>query len=219
MKVLVLSCDKNSDIFDAFHHCMEKYWPNHPEVLYAMESVKNPYYKTICHIGALDVWTKRIRETLSDIDDEQILIMIDDCFIRQPVDTKRIEYLSQELKGNIAHFCFQKSWDPNDIDTDIVGMKRRPHGSRFEVCLNCGLRQRDKLINVLSRNSTPWEIEWHQDNKGYDYYINSGNYIINWGYDKGNPTGIYKGKWCRNIIPFFEAEGISIDYSTRGLHK
>ena len=183
-----------------------------------METLKNPYYKTICHAGSLDVWTKRIRETLADINDNQILIMIDDFFIRQPVDTKRIEYLSQELKGNIAHLCFEKSWDPNDIDTDIIGMKRRQHGSKWEVCLNCGLWQRDKLINVLSKNSTPWQIERRSDNKGYDFYINSGDFIIDWGYIKGHPTGIYRGRWCKNIIPFFESEGISMDYSTRGFY-
>lgn len=219
MKILVLSCDKNSDLFDAFHHCIEKYWPNHPEIIYAMETLKNPYYKTICHNEPLDHWTKRIRETLNDIDDDQILIMMDDCFIRKPVDVQRIEYLSQELKGNIAHFCFEKSWDINDINTDILGMKRRPHGSDYEVCINCGLWQRDKLIDVLQRDSNPWDVELKQDNRGYDYYINSGEYIIDWGYVTWIPTGIFKGRWCRNIIPFFEAEGISIDYSTRGFHE
>ena len=45
MKILVLSCDKNGDLFDAFHHCMEKYYPNHPEIIYATETIQNPYYK------------------------------------------------------------------------------------------------------------------------------------------------------------------------------
>lgn len=216
MKVLVLSCDKNTDIFAAFHHCIEKYWPDHPEVIYAMETVKNPYYKTICHNEPLNRWTKRIRETLTDIDDDQILIMMDDCFVRRPVDVQRIEYLSHELNGNIAHFCFEKSWDSSDVDTNIIGMKRRLHGSRYEVCINCGLWQRDKLIDVLSRNSNPWDVELNQDNRGYDYYINSEDYIIDWGYVTWVPTGLFKGKWCRNIIPFFESEGISMDYDKRG---
>jgi hypothetical protein len=47
MKILVLSCDKNDDTFEAFHHCMEKYYPEHPEIIYATETIINPYYKTI----------------------------------------------------------------------------------------------------------------------------------------------------------------------------
>ena len=80
MKILVLSCDKNEDLFYPFKHCIEKYYPNHPEIIYATESIQNPYYKTICHNEPLERWTKRIRETLKNIDDNQILIIMDDCF-------------------------------------------------------------------------------------------------------------------------------------------
>ena len=216
MILLVLSCDKNEEIFDAFHHCMEKYYPEHPEIIYATETIKNPYYKTICYNIPLERWTERIRKTLNDIDDKQILIMMDDFFIRQPVDIKRIEYLSKQLKGNIATFCFEKSYDKNDEETEIEGMKKRQHGAEYEVALNCGLWQKDKLIDILEGEYTPWQVEYNRNNKGYDHYINSGDYIIDWGYVTWIPTGLFKGKWCRNIIPFFEKEGIKIDYSKRG---
>jgi len=212
MKILVLSCDKNEDLWYPFHHCIEKYWKNHPEIIYATETLQNPYYKTISKNYPLEIWTKRIRETLNEIDDDIILTIIDDEFIRNPVDIERIEY----LKDNIAAFYFEKSFDENDIETDIEGMKQRHHGSSYEVCINCGIWQKDKLINILSRDSDPWDVEIHQDNKGYDFYINSGDYIIDWGYVTWIPTGVFKGKWCKNVIPFFEKEGIEIDYEKRG---
>lgn len=218
MKILVCSCDKNEDIWYPFKHCIEKYYPNHSEIIYSTETKENPYYKTICKDYPLEKWTVRIRETLKEIEDNQILLMIDDIFIRQPVNTERIEYLSTQLKGNIAHFCFEKSWDTNDTETNIEGMKKRPHGSEYEVCINCGLWDRDKLIDVLSRDSDPWDVELNQDNRGYDYYINSGDYIIDWGYVTWIPSGLFKGKWCKNIIPFFEKEGIKMDYSKRGFY-
>ena len=218
MKILVLSCDKNDDIFYAFYHCMEKYWKDHPEIIYATETLQNPYYKTICYNIPLENWTKRIRQTLNDIDDEQILIIMDDFFIRKPVDVKRIEYASKHLKGNIAVFGFEKSFDSNDEDTPYKDFKKRQHGSSYEVSINCGLWQKDKLIDVLSRDSNPWDVELNQDNRGYDYYINSGDYIIDWGYETWIPTGLFKGKWCRNIIPFFESEGIKINYEKRGFY-
>lgn len=216
MKILVLSCDKNEDLFDAFHHCIEKYYPEHPEIIYAMETKQNPYYKTICHDIPLERWTERIRKTLEEIDDDQILTIMDDFFIRQPVDTKRIEYLSTQLKDNIAVFYFEKSFDLKDEETQIIGMKKRQHGSSYEVCVNCGLWQKEKLMNVLKGEHNPWDVEFIQDNCGYDFYINSGEYIIDWGYETWVYAGICKGKWCREIIPFFEKEGIMIDYEKRG---
>ena len=218
MKILVLSCDKNDDTFEAFHHCMEKYWENHPEIIYATETIKNPYYKTISKNYPLEIWTKRIRETLQEIDDNQILIMIDDCFIRNKVDVKRIDYARKHLKGNIAMFNFEKSFDTNDIETTLKGFKKRKHNSPYEVSIMCGLWDKEKLLDVIKEDSNPWEVEGKQNNCGYDYYINSGNYIIDWGYVTYIFTGICKGKWCRNIVPFFEKEGIVIDYEKRGFY-
>ena len=216
MKILVLSCDKNDDTFEAFHHCMEKYYPTHPEIIYATETIQNPYYKTISINYPLNLWTKRIRETIKKIDDDIILLMIDDCFIRQPVDTNRIDYLCKQLKGNIAMFNFEKSFDSNDIETNIKGMKKRQHGSPYEVSLLCGLWQKDKLIKIISADSDPWSIEYNQQNYGFDFYINSEDYIIDWGYVTWHPAGIFKGLWCREVVSFFEKEGVKIDYDKRG---
>jgi hypothetical protein len=65
---------------------MEEYYPNHPEVIYFTESVKNPYYKTISIPHELNEWTKGVREFLKWIDDDVVLFMIDDLFIRKPGD-------------------------------------------------------------------------------------------------------------------------------------
>lgn len=216
MKILVLSCDKNEDTFEPFYHCMEKYWKNHPEVIYATETIQNPYYKTIAKDYPLEIWTKRIRETLQEIDDNEILIMTDDCFIRNKVDTDRIDYARENLKGNIAMFNFEKSFDSNDEETNLKGFKKRRHGADYEISIMCGLWDKEKLLKVIEEDSDPWQVEFKQNNCNYDYYINSDDYIIDWGYKTFIFTGICKGKWCRNVVPFFEKEGIKIDYERRG---
>ena len=216
MVILVLSCDKNEDLWQPFRQLIEKYYPNHPEIIYATETKKNPYYKTICKNYPIEKWTKRIRETLNEINDNIILTMMDDDFIRKPVDIERIEYLKGQIKGNMAAIYFEKSFDKGDIETDIEGIKQRQHGSDYEVCINCGIWQKDKLINIISRDSDPWDVELNQDNKGYDFYINSGEYIIDWGYKTWVYANICRGKWCREIVPFFEKEGIEVDYEKRG---
>ena len=218
MKIVVLSCDKNDDLFEPFYHCIEKYYKNHPEIIYITETIQNPYYKTINKNYPLEQWTKRIREALKEIDDDQILLIMDDCFIRKQVDIDRINYLSTQLKGNIAMFEFEKTYDINDTETDVIGMKKRQHGADYEVSLNCGLWNKNKLIKILSGDYTPWQIEINGNNYGYDFYINSGDYIIDWGYITWLPTGVFRGKWCKNVIPFFEKEGIIIDFNRRGFY-
>ena len=221
MTITVLSCDKNEDLWEPFHHCMEKYWPLHPEVIYFTETKTNPFYKTISVPHNLAEWTRGVREFLNQINDEIILLMIDDIFIRRRVDTLKITFAEIILhrEQNAAMMNFEQSWSDTDLPTEYDGWKRRKHGSPYEVSLMCGLWNRAKLIHVLDRNCDPWTIELSQDPKGYDYYIRSGDPIIDWGYKTFQPCGLVKGKWAEEIVPFFEAEGIKINYSERGFHK
>ena len=80
----------------------------------------------------------------------------------------------------------------------------------------CGLWNKEKLLKILENDSDPWTVEYRQDTKGFDYLINSDDYIIDWGYKTFNYVGVVKGKWSREIIPFFEKEGIKVDYEKRG---
>lgn len=216
MKILVCSCDKNNDLFEPFYHCVEKYWKDHPEIIYATETIQNPYYKTITINEQIERWTKRIRETLKKIDDDEILLMIDDIFIRKPVDIKRIDYARANLKGNIACFNFEKVFNQDDQESGLNGWKIRKKGSPYELSLMCGLWDKEKLLKVLENDSDPWTVEYTQDTKGFDYLINSDDYIIDWGYETFKHVGVVKGKWSREIIPFFEKEGIKVDYEKRG---
>ena len=220
MTIIVLSCSKNEETFAPFHHCMEKYYPNHPRVVYFTDGIINPYYETIPIQMTLDKWTVGFREFLSKIDDEQVLLMIDDIFIRRPVDERRIIDASVILycRKNLAMINFEKSWDETDIETGFEGFKQRRHGSRFEVSLMCGLWNKKKLIKVIERDCDPWEIEENQMSYGFDYYINSGDYIIDWGYETFKPVGIVKGKWTRECKEFLDKEGLIVDYSKKGFY-
>lgn len=217
MKVLVLSCDKNKDTFEPFHHCIEKYWSSHPEIIYKTETVLNSYYKTICTNYPLSSWTKGVRDALKQIDDNHVLLMMDDIFIRQTVDTERIYYADTHFKETIAMFNFEKSFDINDEDTDLIGFKKRRHNSDYEVSIMCGLWDKNKLLNVIADDSDPWTVEFKQNNCNYDYYINSDDYIIDWGYRTWHWAGICRGQWCQETVDFLISEGINIDWSKRGI--
>lgn len=217
MKIVVTSCDKNKDIFYPFHHCMEKYWKNHPEIIYITETISNPYYKTINKDYPIELWTKRIREALKEIDDDRILLMADDLFIRKKVDEKRLQQGLKLIKENIALVNLEKYWNEQDKNYKD-DFKIRTKGSQYELSLMCGIWDKEKLLNVLSKDTNCWDIEETQDTKGYDYLINGGDYIIDFGYKTWQHCGLKKGKWCREVIPFFEKEGIKMNYSLRGFY-
>jgi len=214
MKILVASCDKNSDLFDAFYYCIEKYWPNHPEIVYSTETIVNSHYKTICNNLPVDKWTKRIRETLKKIDDKHIILMCDDCFIRSKVDN---DLLEKYLTDKVAFINYEKSFDNNDIliNEDI---KKRPLKGNYKISLMCGLWDKNKLIDLLDYDASPWEFELNNYTKNYDYLIST-KYVIDFGhYQMGDLWGLWRGQWMRELESFFNKEGISIDYSRRDFY-
>ena len=210
MKIIVLSCSKNEDTFLPFCHFMERYYPNHPRIVYFTDGIENPIYDTIPVENNLETWTKGFREFLNQIEDDYVLLMIDDCFIRKPVDIKRIEEAEQIIRQNenIALMNFEKSWDGSDEPREYEGWKKRKHGSRFEVSIMCGIWNKEKLLKVVERDCSPWEIEENQMGYGFDYYINSGDYIIDWGYRTFQPVGKVKGKWTEETIEYLKNEGL-----------
>ena len=209
MIIAVMSCSKNEKTFAPFHYCMETYWPEHPKVVYYSDGIINPFYYTIPVPNTLKDWTRAVRDFLWCLDDEKILLMIDDCFIRKPVDNERVKLAAEilEKEQNLACLNFEKAWDNRDELTKYEGWKKRKHGSAYEVSLMCGLWNRSKLLKVLERNCDPWTIELEQDNCGFDYYINSGDYIIDWGYRTFQPFGIVKGKMTQECKDFLTSIG------------
>lgn len=211
MKIVVFSCDNNEDTWEAFHHCLEKYWPTHPEVIYKTETKVNPYYTTICKNYPLNQWSRGMREALEEIKDKQVLFMADDVFIRKPVDEKRLKACQKAVKGNTACINLELAFDIRDEETSLDGIKKRQHGSAYEVSIMCGIWQREALIKILSRDGNPWDIESRQETYGYDFFINGGDYIIDWGYRTWQPVGICRGQWVRETLDFLKSEGIEIE--------
>lgn len=218
MKILVMSCDKNEDLFYPFHHCMEKYWPEHPEIIYSTETVTNPYYKTICKNYPLEKWTKRIRETVEEIDDEFILILCDDLFIREPV-TQDVESLCSYITGKIANINFEKTFDKEDKRFNDLLLVRSKDGKYKNSCL-CSLWNKKYLIKVFSKDATPWQME--QLNQTYDFtYLILKDYILKWEDPNTHWRWglVRKGKWKKEAKDFFDSEGVIIDYNKRDFIK
>lgn len=217
MKILVMSCDKNYDLWEPFYHCMEKYWSDHPEIIYSTETRINPYYKTVCKNYPLCRWTDRVRETAEELDDDYIFAMCDDIFIRKSFDIRIIDSLLDVLiKENGAAINFEKSFDKKDIKyNDLVSLMSPT--SSYKTSMMFQLWNRACFVDVLSGISAdPWKFEDMNNHKNYKYF-RLNDFIIDWGHkSRGDRWAVYRGKWMRESVEFFNKEGVLIDYDKRG---
>lgn len=232
MRILVLSCDKYADLFEPFYYCMEKYWPNHPEIIYSTESIVNPHYKTICKNYPNNEWTRRIYDTIKDWDDEYIITLCDDVFIRKPVNNDRLNYLYDVVK-KLDNFCSltfisERRNHPNInikelSDYKNVGIKTR---DTWKNSVNATIWNRKNLLKALTgtknKHTDIWKFESDPDRfYDFNYYSSiNGDWPINWGREfGGSHIALQKGKWTRECVDFFNSENYEIDFSKRGIIK
>ena len=217
MKILVASCDKNEDLFLPFHHCIEKYWPDHPEIIYCTETLDNPYYKTIKKNYDLENWTSRIREAVEEIDDNYILLMCDDIFITDYVNNDSVLSLCNAMTNDIASVNLQVA---NKDTTKDIGNNLRlmKDDAQYKTSVMCSLWKKDKLLDVFNVKLSPWKFEVLNDGKSYKY-CRLNEKVISWGGEiSGTIFGVFRGKWDKNAAKFLLDEGLDIDYSIRGYY-
>ena len=215
MKILVVSCDRNEDLWGPFHHCIEKYWPEHPEVIYSTETATNPFYKTICKNFPLERYSRRIQETLKEIDDDKVIITIDDIFIRKKPNLELFDHICSFLKDNVAAINFQQQFSNDDIYINEF-ISKRPENGQYKTSMMFQLWDKEKAIKVFDCDAGPWDFEVINNHCGFDYLIVN-ECPINWGRPStGGKWAVYRGKWSQECKKFFDEEGVDIDYSKRG---
>lgn len=214
-KIVVMSCDKNEDLWKPFYLCMEKYWKNHPEIIYSTETKVNPYYKTICRNLSINQWTRRVYETCKLLDCKHVLLMVDDVFIRDYVCNTLVEVLCGFVSGGYAGLNMEKCFDMYDQPLTEKIMIRNQCG-KYKTSLMCQLWQRNIILELFNIDLNPWDFEKLNNGRYYRFLISRFGDFINWGYQDRKWFGIKGGKWCKEIKEFFDKEGIEIDYSIRG---
>ena len=217
LKIIVMCCDNNADTFEPFYHCMEKYWPNHPEIIYSTETVTNPYYKTVTKNYPISQWTKRIRETVEAEDATHFLLMCDDIFIREPVDDSFIRSLCNYVKDDIAILSLNKSWDKNDKAFNDILTERHKAG-KWQLSLSDSIWSKQAIIDLFDYDTDPWDFETKNLYKNYRCLAARNRCFINRGSYCGERFALHRGKWCWECKLFFDKEGIKMDYDKRGFY-
>lgn len=218
--VVVASCDSYNDTWDLFFLLKERYWENCPYETYLIsETMECPYSKTI-NVNS-QIWTKRLREALQQIDTKYVLLMLDDFFIREQVDQERIEYCLHNFQSDTITFNFEHAYRENEI-SEIQGFDIQKNNQIYLNSCQPSLWDREKLIEALAQDTDAWNWEMTLVNSKYKYMINNQGSIINTGYDSRNPIwrGVRRGKWVkRDMIDLLQKENIILDLSKRGFEN
>ena len=219
LSILVMSCDRYLKYTsELFYHCIEKYWKSHPKVYYSTETIDNHYYETIKIDLGVDKWTKRLNETLRQLDTDIVLVCPDDTFFRNKVNDKVIKKLCSYIDNQLIAINLEPPFDCFQVN-EILSV-RNPQG-KWLTSFMPQLWNRKKLIEITDNvELSPRQAEHLGKATHYNFgIIASGTKDIDFG-KKPNvyPYAITEGKWAKEIVDFCKQENIEIDFSELGFY-
>ncbi len=230
--ILISSCDNYSDLWDPFFDLFLKFWPdNYFEIVLSTES--SLYFREDLNIKNIhpnkgtESWSRRISDTLDQINTPQVLFILDDFFFFDYVKTKELEKCIQWLNSNpnIATFTFWPISSDGTISKKYPGFEKRPLKAHNKVAAILGVWNKEQLSKyVKGYDENAWQWEYNaliRSNELYpedEFYVTQSNDNPIFSYDF-TKYGLVSGKWFKETKEKFEELNIDIKFSKRGFHN
>ncbi|MCI7801522.1 hypothetical protein [Eubacterium sp.] len=232
--LLVCSCDNYEDSWYPFFKLLKNYWPDCDMPIILNTETKKYEFDGL-DINCFQLYKQndripygqRLIDHLMRIETDYIFVLIDDFFIREPVDSDEIALYLDYIKNHsdVAAISFDSVKDDLNIDDgELEKCLLRPRYGEYIVNLQAGIWNKEKLMSYIRKNDSPWDVEIQGTFRSYEtkdkFYTLKDLSLspINYGKKKGLTWGIVRGKWVyEDVKPLFDKHDIDVDLEQRGL--
>lgn len=211
--ILVISCDKYSDLWQAFFELYWKNWPSCPYRVYLGSNTKkfsgDKRVTTILSGKDID-WSTSFKKILKQIPEKNLLVWPDDGFIISQIDNSDIKRCFDFLvghKGKNIH-CRPPPKPSSSTSDRLIGVLEK--GVPYRVNLE-GFWDKDYLYNMVVEGESPWNFEIMGS---YRTSYDDGFYCTKKPLFKFIHM-VEKGKYVRSCVNYCEMIGLKLDHSKR----
>ena len=231
LSIIVLSSDGYSDCWEPLFYSFKKYFEGIEEYEIILSTNTKQYNYPGLDIVSLPngmetSWSKRLKLSLAKAKNDTVLVLVEDFILRSEINRKEFKDFVALMNesNNIQHIRLltmlgRIKLNPSEYDNlDVIDNK-----SKLRFTYLPGLWKKDTLLKYVKEYESPFMSERFGNLRSHIY--NDGFYAVSKEYIESNgpfydcePSGvIFKGKWPRWVVPFFEKEGIKMDFSIRGM--
>lgn len=207
LAIIVLSCDKYSDLWAPFFYCFHRYWPLCPFPVYLFANEKKfetDKGVTTVLSGPDRDWSSSIKACLEQIQHEYVLVLFDDVFLCEPVETTAIAPLLSWLNRNKpAYLRFRPVPRPDERISTEIG---RYHELTLYRTAVLAIWKREAFLSILKPGESAWQLEIEGAQRSMRYpdfygcYRNHLNYV----------HGVEKGKWFPAAVSWLDEIGAPV---------
>jgi hypothetical protein len=166
--LLVLSCDKYADMWEPFFNFLRLNWPDCPYKIYLSTNFKLPIIKDVHILNSNFIadWSTELKSTLNKIPEDNIILFLEDYFIRKVVKSPDLSYfVNNFIAQNAAYMrlgCFGSKYNeiwPYKISPFSKKIGVIDKNAKYLVCLQVALWRKSFLEELLVEGESPWLFE------------------------------------------------------------
>lgn len=211
MKILINSFDGYSAAWAPLAHSFEKYWPEHPGVIFVTETLNPPIGDTVIKTGPCPCWGDRMAIAIRECPNV-VLYMQEDYWLTHPIDHGRIMEIAGYVQDDLAdRIQLRAGWGNQDrgsrapFDSKLIEIAR---GSAYRSSLQAAIWRKDALRALIHPGDSVWDFERKRNDDTRDMRIYSvGESVIDY------PMFIVRGQWRPKAVEYACREGLEIDFN------
>ncbi len=212
---LVVSCDAYADVVPAFIALWRKFWPDCPfETVLLTETVPCEGFDRVLAVGKCNDWAPRILRAIEQIDTPYVLLVLNDYYLRGPVDTALVLRRLDEAKRFDALNLRLRPSPPGRSpwrDTDLMEMPKN-----VAYCISCqtGIWNKAFFSELLGKVRSAWEFE----REGSFSFVGEEPrpLLVTKTSEFPFVDALHKGYWEKEGSEVCERNGIAPDFSVHG---
>lgn len=210
--IVILSCDKFMDLWDPVVNEFFYHWSDCPFPVYLISNEKkceDPRVSMINTGKDID-WSTSVSKGLENFSHSHILFWMDDAFLSNKIDTKRIENIFQYHLENNLNFMRLRS-DPKPARKIDNQYRELAKDGAYRVSIFATMWRLEVFQKILVKGESAWEFELNGTLRSRDfdkfYSVNSDCFP--------HIHGVERGVWIRNAATYLRKRGYEIDSSYR----
>ncbi len=162
LSICIVSCDHYADAWEPFFQNFFQNWPDCPYPIYLQTNLLKLSFKNVSIVTVGDDvdWSSNLKKALNQVPSEKLLLLLEDFWIWQPVDTLAINefpLLMDRLKASYLRLVPKPPPDEAIDGHPHIGKIRK--GSNYRVSFQASIWRRDVLQQLLTAGESAWEAE------------------------------------------------------------
>lgn len=211
--LIVSSCDKCSDLWQPFFWLVRKHWTDFNRKVYLCTDSKSftcEGFDIVCplRMSVGSTWSENLMALLKGMDDEYVLLMLEDFWLKEKVDEVQLHQCEEIMKNDptVGFICLVHQLDPspdNPASENYPNLIEYGRHTPYRVTTQAGLWRRDYLLSLLRKHESAWwfEIFGSKRSRRLDFH----SFVVKesvFSYDDGGV--LFRGCYVEEYIKFFK---------------